>query len=424
MGDQTFCAVIHIETPQSRLNDRDPQGRLDEAVELARAIDLEIIHTQIIKLRKMDAGLLLSKGHLETLRQYVEDNEIGLVYINHQLSPIQQRNLEKLLHAKIIDRTGLILEIFGARAQTKEGVLQVQHAHLKYQKSRLVRSWTHLERQRGGRGFLGGPGETQIESDRRALDEQISALEEKIEQVRKTRGLHRAGRVRNQTPIVALVGYTNAGKSTLFNRISGADVMAKDMLFATLDPTMRQVTLPKGLDVVLSDTVGFISDLPTELVAAFRATLEEVLHADIILHVRDAANPEHKQQAKDVMEVLLAIGVTGDNPEQPIVEVFNKIDKPESAVYLVGEDAQHRTSAISGEGIDELLDFTETVLRPKKEILETALGFGYGQARAWLYEHGVVLDESANEHGYLLKVEWDAEHKNRFNDIFGPILSQ
>lgn len=421
MGDQTLCAVIHIETQQSRLIEREPQGRLEEAVELARAIDLEIFHTQIIKLRKFDAGLLLSKGHLETLKSFVEDNKIGLVYINHQLSPIQQRNLEKMLHAKVIDRTGLILEIFGARAQTKEGVLQVQHAHLKYQKSRLVRSWTHLERQRGGRGFLGGPGETQIESDRRALDKQIAALEEKIEQVRKTRGLHRAGRVRNQTPVVALVGYTNAGKSTLFNRISGSDVLAKDMLFATLDPTMRQVALPKGLDVVLSDTVGFISELPTELVAAFRATLEEVLHADIILHVRDAANPEHKQQAKDVMEVLLAIGVSGDNPEQPIVEVFNKIDKPESEDNLVGESKLHCTSAITGEGIGELLEFIETSLRPDKETMNMTLGFSYGQARAWLYEHGVVTNEEANEDGYLLKIEWSSEEKNHFADVFGPI---
>ncbi len=395
---------------------------LDEAKDLARAIDLDVVHSKTFNLRKIYSGTFLSEGHLEELKVHFDELEVELAIFNHPLSPVQQRNLERFFKIKVIDRTGLILEIFGARAQTREGVLQVQHAHLKYQKSRLVRSWTHLERQRGGRGFLGGPGETQIESDRRAIDEQISTIEERIEKVRKTRKLQRQGRTKSKIPVVALLGYTNAGKSTLFNLLSGANVLSKDMLFATLDPTMRKVVLPKGMEIVLSDTVGFISDLPTELVAAFRATLEEVVYADIILHVRDISNPDHVEQAKDVYEVLDLIDGECDNKSRQIVEVYNKIDLINDPLILAGLHEGHQVSAATGAGVGELLAELEKTLKPKTEIVTRLLEFQQGQARAWLYDHALILSEEASEQGYWLKIEWNQEFKSRFYRQFGPIF--
>ena len=294
---------------KSRLNDRSEQSRLEEAEGLARAIELEIVHSGTVPLSKIKPGTLLGTGKVEEFKGLIAALDAGLVVVDHPLTPVQQRNLEKEWNAKVLDRTGLILEIFGARAQTKEGRLQVELAHLNYQKGRLVRSWTHLERQRGGGGgsggFLGGPGETQIESDRRQLQDRVNKLERELEKIRKTRTLHRSQRKKIPHPVVALVGYTNAGKSTLFNKLTGADVMAKDMLFATLDPTLRQLHLPEGTQVILSDTVGFVSDLPTHLVAAFRATLEEVIEAELILHVRDIADPDTAAQSKDVYSILI-----------------------------------------------------------------------------------------------------------------------
>ncbi|MEL6751644.1 MAG: GTPase HflX, partial [Pseudomonadota bacterium] len=306
---------------------RSEEARLEEACGLAAAIDLDVVHSACVRLSAIKPGTLLGTGKVEELKGIVAAMEAGLVIVDHPLSPVQQRNLEKEWNAKVLDRTGLILEIFGARAQTKEGRLQVELAHLNYQKGRLVRSWTHLERQRGGGGgsggFLGGPGETQIESDRRQLQERITKLERELEGVRRTRSLHRAKRQKIPHPVVALVGYTNAGKSTLFNRMTGADVMAKDMLFATLDPTLRQLFLPRGTQVILSDTVGFVSDLPTHLVAAFRATLEEVIESQLILHVRDIADPDSNAQAEDVYSILSQLGVAEDG-RAGVVEVWNK----------------------------------------------------------------------------------------------------
>ncbi|PJN96609.1 hypothetical protein CNY89_01525, partial [Amaricoccus sp. HAR-UPW-R2A-40] len=325
---------------------RDPGDALAEAESLARALDLELVESRLAPVSRMRAGTLFGSGKVEEIAELVKEAEIGLVIVDGPLSPIQQRNLERAWKAKVLDRTGLILEIFGDRARTREGVLQVELAHLTYQKSRLVRSWTHLERQRGGFGFLGGPGETQIEADRRALDERIERIREALAKAVRTRGQHRAARKRSDIPVVALVGYTNAGKSTLFNRLTGAGVLARDMLFATLDPTMRAIEIAPGRRVVLSDTVGFISDLPTQLVAAFRATLEEVIDADLILHVRDIAHPESAIQAKDVRDILTELGI-GEADEERIVEVWNKIDAlPE------GEgEALRQTAVFVGHGV-------------------------------------------------------------------------
>ncbi|MFJ5487481.1 GTPase HflX, partial [Hansschlegelia beijingensis] len=305
---------------------RAPTARLEEAVGLAEAIDLDVAESRLVTLSEIRPATYLGKGKVAELADLVKAEEVELVVIDAALSPVQQRNLEKELGSKVIDRTGLILEIFGRRARTKEGVLQVEHAHLTWQKSRLVRSWTHLERQRGGFGFLGGPGETQIEADRRVIGERILKIERELEQVRRTRGLHRAGRKRVPYPVVALVGYTNAGKSTLFNRLTRAEVTAADMLFATLDPTLRQIRLPHGAHAILSDTVGFISELPTQLIAAFRATLEEVIEADVILHVRDVSHEDADAQASDVETVLRDLGIDPQTDER-VVEVWNKVDR-------------------------------------------------------------------------------------------------
>ncbi len=342
----------------------------------------------------------------------MQDNEIELVLVDGPVTPVQQRNLEKVWKVKLLDRTGLILEIFSDRAATREGVLQVEMAALNYQRTRLVRAWTHLERQRGGLGFVGGPGETQIEADRRAIDEQLVRLQRQLDKVVKTRALHRAARAKVPYPIVALVGYTNAGKSTLFNRLTGADVMVKDMLFATLDPTMRSLELPDGPEIILSDTVGFISDLPTELVAAFRATLEEVLAADIVLHVRDISHAETEAQARDVREILASLGVP---PETRTFEVWNKLDLlPDAAAEAMRARAARdenviAISALTGEGLAELQALVADALQGALRTAELHLGFDEGRKRAWLFEHDVVQEETQTEEGFDLTVRWSAE---------------
>ena len=392
---------------QKRAHRRNPQARLDEAVGLAAAIDLDIVHAGLVLVSAPKAGTFFRSGKIEEVAAIVRAEDAGLVIVDTALTPVQQRNLEKAWQAKVIDRTGLILEIFGRRAKTKEGVLQVELAHLNYQKSRLVRSWTHLERQRGGFGFLGGPGETQIEADRRQLQERISRIETQLEQVRGTRGLHRKGRQRVPYPIVALVGYTNAGKSTLFNALTEANVRAEDLLFATLDPAMRTMTLPQGGDVILSDTVGFISDLPTHLIAAFRATLEEVLEADIVLHVRDISHEDTDAQADDVADVLEALGIDPD--AENIVEVWNKSDLlSDRALDAVTNQATRpgrggRTpilvSAITGDGLDRLRDEIGARIAADHVSRQVRLPSGEGATLNWVYEHCDVIGREDSDDG-------------------------
>jgi GTP-binding protein HflX len=377
---------------------RSTPARLDEAVGLAKAIDLVVVDAVVVRLAELRPATLIGQGKVDELAAAVKEKEADLVVVDHPLSPIQQRNLEKALAAKVVDRTGLILEIFGARARTKEGRLQVELAHLTYQKSRLVRSWTHLERQRGGFGFLGGPGETQIEADRRVITERIARLERDLDTVRRTRELQRKTRRKVPHPIVALVGYTNAGKSTLFNRLSGADVFAENLLFATLDPTLRKVKLPHGGDVILSDTVGFVSDLPTHLVAAFRATLEEVLEADLILHVRDIAHEDSRAQAKDVVDVLAILGLDARDPAR-VVEVLNKIDllpadeRDRLAAEPATADEPERiaVSAATGEGVDRLVARIEDRLNRDRATFDLTVPAADGALLAWLYRAAEVL---------------------------------
>lgn len=375
-----------------------------EAIGLAHAINLDVVESLIVTLAIPKAATLMGSGKVIEIHDLIHSLDAELVIIDHPLTPVQQRNLEEELKCKVIDRTGLILEIFGRRASTKEGVLQVELAHLNYQKGRLVRSWTHLERQRGGGGFMGGPGETQIESDRRMLQERISSLEKQLEQVRRTRNLHRSKRQKVPQPIVALVGYTNAGKSTLFNKITGADVLAEDMLFATLDPTLRRMELPLGREVILSDTVGFISDLPTHLVASFRATLEEVLEADLILHIRDMTDPNHEVQATDVMSILADLGLT-DKKNANILEVWNKLDglEPDVAQQFREKAAAHEkaiaVSALTGDGVDELLKRIETELSGLVVTRTICLQPNQMNVLPWIYEHGKIIDRIDQEDG-------------------------
>ena len=401
---------------------RDASSRLEEAVSLTGALDFEVVGAEIVPIAKLRPSTLFGKGVTERLGLQIKAEEADIVMINGILTPIQQRNLEREWKCKVIDRTGLILEIFADRARTREGRLQVQLALLSYQRSRLVRTWTHLERQRGGRGFLAGPGERQIEIDRRLIGDKLAKLRRELEEVKRTRELHREARRRVPYPIVALVGYTNAGKSTLFNHLTVSEVFAEDMLFATLDPTMRGLILPSGRKVILSDTVGFVSDLPHDLVAAFRATLEEVLEADLIVHVRDASSPETEAQKLDVLEVLKALGLQKAIDGEELVEALNKIDLLEGedfqAVleYASRHDNTIAISAVKGRNCDALLELIEDRLTEDMPVFELCVPYSDGKSLARLYEQGEVLQRSEGADGISIQLRVDTTRVGRFED--------
>ncbi len=416
----TRAWVLH---PDLKSEDRRhaPETALEEAVALAHALpDLEVLGANVVRLAKPVPATLFGSGKIDELKAQFSNHDVELVLVDGPVTPVQQRNLEKKWGVKLLDRTGLILEIFSDRARTREGVLQVEMAALAYQRTRLVRAWTHLERQRGGLGFVGGPGETQIEADRRAIDEQLVRLRRQLDKVVKTRELHRTARAKVPFPIVAFAGYTNAGKSTLFNRLTGAEVFVKDMLFATLDPTMRRVRLPdNGPEVILSDTVGFISDLPTQLVAAFRATLEEVLEADVVLHVRDISHPDTEAQKEDVTEILENLGLSEDIP---VLEVWNKIDRfdeeaREALLRRAEREGCHPISAVTGQGVDALLSAIESRLEQERTVDVLSLGFDEGRQRAWLFEQGIVVEEVQGEDGYSVTVRWTPKQAAQFRAL-------
>lgn len=394
----------------------DPEARLDEAIGLALAIQLKIVHNGILHVREIRPSTLFGQGQVSLLKSYVAEKNVDLLIVDSSLTPIQQRNLEKALRCKVIDRTALILEIFGARARTAEGRLQVELAALTYQRSRLVRSWTHLERQRGGLGFIGGPGETQLEMDRRLISQRIIKLKKELEDVKRTRSLHRQARKRVPYPVVALVGYTNAGKSTLFNRLTQGDVFAEDLLFATLDPTMRLVKLPSGKEIILSDTVGFISDLPTQLIAAFRATLEEVLEADLIVHVRDISHTESLNQKQEVLKVLEELGLS-EALENTFIEALNKIDLVSEPTILTTSLNAVPLSALTGQGVEYLLKRIEEKLGEHHRVAEVILPLSAGEKLAWFYQHGEVLSRRDEEDGIRLSVRLSPENWMRYRKI-------